>query len=73
MEELIEQLEELLEIDSIDLTKKFKDYDEWDSLASLSVIALLDSNYGITIKNSELMAFENIQAFCDYVLAHKKR
>lgn len=72
MEQLIEQLQELLEIDSFDLTKKFKDYDEWDSLAALSVMALLDSDYGIAIKNSELMAFENIQAFCDYVLANKK-
>lgn len=72
MEQLIEQLQELLEIDSIDLSKKFKDYEEWDSLAALSVMALLDSDYGIAIKNSELMAFENIQAFCDYVLANKK-
>lgn len=72
MEQLIEQLQELLEIDSIDLTKKFKDYDEWDSLAALSVMALLDSDYGIAIKNSELMGFENIRAFCDYVLANKK-
>lgn len=72
MEQLVEQLQELLEVDNIDLTKKFKDYDEWDSLAALSVIALLDSDYGIAIKNSELMAFENIQAFCDYVLQNKK-
>lgn len=72
MEQLVEQLQELLEVDNIDLTKKFKDYDEWDSLAALSVIALLDSDYGIAIKNSELMAFENVQAFCDYVLQNKK-
>lgn len=72
MEQLVEQLQELLEVDNIDLTKKFKDYDEWDSLAALSVIALMDSDYGIAIKNSELMAFENIQAFCDYVLQNKK-
>ena len=72
MEELIEQLQELLEIDNIDLTKNFKDYDEWDSLAALSIIALLDSDYGLAIKNSELMAFNNIQAFCDYVLANRK-
>lgn len=72
MEQLIEQLQELLEIDSIDLTKKFNDYDEWDSLASLSIIALLDSDYGITLKNLDLIEFKNIQAFCDFVLANKK-
>lgn len=72
MEQLIEQLQELLEIDSIDLTKKFNDYDEWDSLAALSVMALLDSDYGMAIKNSELTAFKSIKEFCEYVLANRK-
>ena len=72
MEQLIEQLQELLEIDSIDLTKKFSDYDEWDSIAALSVMALLDSDYGMAIKNSELMAFKSIKEFCEYVLANRK-
>lgn len=72
MQELIEQLQDLLEVEELDINKKFTDYDEWDSLASLSVIALLDSDYGITMKHSEIKGFANIGAFCEHVMANKK-
>ena len=54
MENLKEQLQELLEVENLDSTLKFTDLDEWDSLASLSIIALLDSDYGITMKHSDI-------------------
>lgn len=72
MEELIEQLQELLEVEELDLNVKFTDLETWDSLASLSIIALLDSDYGITMKHSEIRDFASISDFCDYVIANKK-
>ena len=72
MENLKEQLMELLEVEELDTTVKFTDLDEWDSLASLSIIALLDSDYGITMKHSDIKNFETIGDFCKYVIENKK-
>ena len=71
MEELIEKLAEILEVDNLDITKKFKDYDEWDSLTSLSVMALLDSDYHMSMRNKEIDAFESIEAFCKEVMSRQ--
>ena len=72
MENLKEQLQELLEVEELDSTMKFTDLDEWDSLASLSIIALLDSDYGITMKHSDIKSFDSIEDFCKYVMENKQ-
>lgn len=69
MEELVSKLAEILEVDNLDITKKFTDYDEWDSLTALSIIALLDSDYKTAMTGKEILAFENIEAFCKEVLS----
>lgn len=68
MEELIEKIAEILEVEELDVTKKFIDYDEWDSLASLSIIAMLDSDYGMVMKTKDILLFNSIQEFCNKVL-----
>lgn len=68
MNELIEKLAEILEVDELDVNKKFTDYEEWDSLCGLSVIAMLDSDYGTTMKNKEILEFNSIKDFCEAVL-----
>ena len=72
MKELIASIAEILEVEDLDLTQKFADYDEWDSLSALSVIALLNSEYGIEMKASEIIAYDSIDAFCKDVIARKK-
>jgi acyl carrier protein len=72
MENLIAQLEEILETTNLDLTKKFKDYDEWDSLSSLTIISLLDSNYSIKMTNAEILAFNHLAEFCEFVKNNAK-
>lgn len=68
MEELIIKLSEILEVEELDLNKKFQDYEEWDSLSALTIIALLDSDYHIAMKGSDLREFPSIEAFCNKVL-----
>ena len=68
MEELIQKLAEILEVDELDINKKFTDYDGWDSLAGLSLIALLDSDYNLTMKNKEVLSFNSIKEFCEAVI-----
>jgi acyl carrier protein len=47
----IEAFKEALEReDGMNLTDEFRNYPEWDSLTYLSVIAMLDEEYGVTIE-----------------------
>lgn len=71
-QELLTKLEEILEEDNLDLSLKFEDFDEWDSLTSLSLIAMVDSDYKITISNKLIESFENVGAFCDYITNNEK-
>ena len=68
MEELVEKIAEILEVENLDVTKKFADYEEWDSLAGLSLIAMLDSDYNMTMKTKEILAFNSIEDFCKAVV-----
>lgn len=68
MEELTNKLAEILEVEELDVTKKFQDYEEWDSLSALTIIAMLDSDYHIAMKGSELREFPSIEAFCNKVM-----
>lgn len=66
-QELLNKLKEILEVDELDLNLNFKDFDEWDSLTSLSLIAMVDSDYKITLSNKLIENFENVAACCDYI------
>jgi acyl carrier protein len=48
----IETLQSSLEIEGreIQMTDEFRKYPEWDSLAQLTMIAMLDEEFGITIE-----------------------
>jgi acyl carrier protein len=52
--EFYQQLAAILDIEEVKPENVLKDYDQWDSLAILSVLALADSQYGITIRAGEI-------------------
>ncbi|MDR3218564.1 MAG: acyl carrier protein [Dysgonamonadaceae bacterium] len=54
MDELFGQLVEIFEVESLDPNDHLVDLDMWDSLTQLSIIALAEENYGITISAAEL-------------------
>lgn len=68
MEELKRKIADILEVSNLDTLKKFTDYDEWDSLAGLSLLAMLDSDYGKSMTVQEIYDFANIEEFCKVVL-----
>ena len=72
MENLIAELCEILEVSELPLDSRFEDLSEWDSLNALSVIALLDSNYGIQIDAAGLQKFGSINEFLQHVLTSRK-
>ena len=46
---------------------KFKELDEWSSLIALSVIAMVDEEYGIVLPPEEMRQTQTIQELYDLV------
>ena len=67
-EEIIEKLCEILELDSINVKDDLENFDEWDSLTSLSLIAMADSDYGITLSNDIVESFVTIEDVVNYII-----
>lgn len=40
---------------------RFTDLDEWSSMHSLIIIALIDTEYGVTITGDDLMSISNVE------------
>jgi acyl carrier protein len=45
----------------------FRDYEEWDSIALLSLVAMLDDNYGVNIPREIFERLETVQDLIDQV------
>lgn len=63
MEEFIIKFAEIF--DDIDATTlsaetKFRDLDDWDSIAGLSVIAMADEEYGVTLNADDMRGSRTI-------------
>jgi acyl carrier protein len=67
MSNLVEKIKDLLEIEELDIQTKFINLEEWDSLSVLTILALLDSDYKITMTQKEVEAFSSIAEFVEYV------
>jgi acyl carrier protein len=48
---------------------EFKALDEWSSLTALSIIAMIDEEYGITIKGDDVRQSETIEDLFNIVRA----
>jgi|688.fasta_scaffold319422_3 acyl carrier protein len=72
MEKLTSKLSEIFEVENIDINLKFSELEEWDSLTRLTLIAMLDSDYNLNLTDKDLIKFENIKEFCDYVINNRR-
>jgi acyl carrier protein len=45
----------------------FKDLDEWNSLVALSVIAMIDEEYGVAVKGDDIRNASTINDLCELV------
>lgn len=68
----VEQLKDILEIENIEVNMedKFRDYENWDSMAALSVIAMIDDEFGVVINGED---FRQLNTVGDLIQAVKKR
>lgn len=71
-QKFLELFKDVLEIEDRELSAedRFRDYNEWDSLANLSVIAMIDEEYGVVIDNNE---FRKINTLVELMNEIKKR
>ena len=54
MEEFLKQLAATLEVPEVKEADDLKSFAQWDSLSVLSVIAMLDANYGVNLRAADL-------------------
>ena len=68
-QQFIEKLKEVIEIEDheVALEDEFRNYDEWDSLTYLSVIAMLDEEYGVEIETEDFKKLRTVGALWEEV------
>lgn len=69
MENFLEKIKETFEIEDreIAISDNFKHYEEWDSLNKLSLIVMLDEEYGIQISDDRLKDLNTLQDLFDEI------
>jgi acyl carrier protein len=63
-------IREAFELDKyaeVSLNDYFKSYDEWDSLSQLSLIAMLDEEYGLELESASLEKLNTIGELLEWV------
>ena len=68
-QEKIAMLEEIMELDEGTLTEdtELSGVEEWDSMAALSLIVLLDEEFGKKITGKEVRALITVRDILDYM------
>lgn len=58
----IEQLKEVLEIEDREINPddEFRNYSEWNSMAALSVIAMMDDEFGVVLDTASFIKLRTV-------------
>ncbi len=73
MTSLFEHLCDIFELDTVSESDILREFDFWDSLSVISLIAVLDSSYGISIEAQDLAGVLTVGDLAGFVEAHRKR
>ena len=71
-QEFYQRLAEILDVEEVKPENMLKDFDGWDSLAILSVLALADAKYGVSIKAEEIRSVVTVEDLARLVEAKRK-
>lgn len=68
-EKNIDLLEDMMELDSGSITPETEldDIAEWDSLAKLSLIVLMDEEFGKKLTGDQIKSFETVKDILDFM------
>ena len=70
--EFYQRLAEILDVEGMEGQSVLKEYDGWDSLAVLSVLAMADSKYGVTIRAEEIRSVVSAADLANLVEAKQR-
>lgn len=70
-EKMINALAEALEIEASKIKEEdnFRDYEAYSSLTELSVLAMLDSDFGVEIEMKEFNRYKTVKDLIDLVMS----
>ena len=71
MNEFLKQVATILEVDNVTETDELKAFPQWDSLSVLSVIAMLDANYGVNLRAADFGPVQNVGDLWNLVQSRK--
>lgn len=72
-EQALEKLRDILETPEVKEMDVLRDFEMWDSLAGLSVIAMADTLYGVTLPAVELRKLITVGDLLNYLEANKTK
>ena len=72
MEDFLSELAEIVEVDAVAPGDVLEEFEDWDSLAVLSVIAMIDGKYGVTVSGDQVRGAGTAGALFDLVQSKKK-
>lgn len=67
MEEIYAKLADILQVDEVKPTDVLADLEEWDSLSVLSVVAMVDADYGVNLSAPELARVSTAQGLMELI------
>lgn len=71
MEDFLEQMAEIMEVDSVNTSDELTSFEAWDSLTTLSIIALADDEYKVSLTNAEIADAKTIEGLYNLILSKK--
>jgi acyl carrier protein len=72
MNEFLTKLAEILEVAEVNESDELKAFPQWDSLAVLSVIAMLDANYGVNLRAADFAPVNSAADLWNLVQSRKR-
>ena len=61
MEDFLEQMAEIMEVDTVNPSDELTSFEAWDSLTTLSIIALADDEFSVSLTNAEIAEANTIE------------
>ena len=72
MNEFLTKIANILEENAVKETDELKAFAQWDSLAVLSVIAMLDANYGVNLRAADFEPVVTVGDLWNLVQSRKR-
>lgn len=71
MEDFLEQMAEIMEVDTVNPSDELTSFEAWDSLTTLSIIALADDEFSVSLTNAEIAEANTIESLHQLILSKK--